>query len=199
MSGSCPGCAELKPRFHAAAPGTLIKATWPFQAHSSKRLRPSTIVGEFSRFPFTFPCVDKTSATVMKYLSQLFIIFSMPSDIHSDRGSRFISDELKQFLHGRGVVTSRTTSNNPRGNELLERQNGIIWKAVTFTLKSRGQIIIGMWEVVLPDSLHAIRSLLCTFTNATPHERLFANQHRSTSGHCAFLWLTRRFMSTVPE
>ena len=30
MSAYCPGCAELKPKFHAAASGTLIKATSPF-------------------------------------------------------------------------------------------------------------------------------------------------------------------------
>ena len=35
-----------------------------------------------------------------------------------------------------------------------------------------------------------IRSLLCTATNATPHERLFTNQRRSTSGTSVPTWLT---------
>ena len=29
------------------------------------------------------------------------------------------------------------------------------------------------WQVVLPDVLHSIRSLLCTSTNETPHKRFF--------------------------
>ena len=49
--------------------------------------------------------------------------------------------------------------------------------------------MIGQWEAVLPDALHSIRSLLCTSTNATPHERLFADQRRCTSGHSVPTWL----------
>ena len=45
------------------------------------------------------------------------------------------------------------------------------------------------WEVVLPDSLNAVRSLLCTATNATPHERLFSFHRRSTIGTTLPQWL----------
>ena len=133
--------AELKPRFHKATPSNLIKATLPFERLNIdfKGPLPSvtdnrymlTVVDEFSRFPFAFPCADMTSATVIKCLCQLFAIFGMPSYIHSDRGSSFKSEELKRFLHGRGIATSRTTGFNPQGNGLVERYNGIIWKAVT--------------------------------------------------------------------
>ena len=44
--------------------------------------------------------------------------------------------------------------------------------------------------MVLPDALHSIRSLLCTATNATPHERMFKFQRRSSSGHSVPSWLT---------
>ena len=37
-------------------------------------------------------------------------------------------------------------------------------------------------QEVLLDALHSIRSLLCTATNATPHERIFSYQRKSTSG-----------------
>ena len=47
------------------------------------------------------------------------------------------------------------------------------------------------WEQFLPDALHSIRSLLCTATNATPHERLF-NYNRRTSNGCSLpAWLTK--------
>ena len=86
-----------------------------------------------------------------------------------------MSVELKQFLHEHGIATSRTTSYNPQGNGQVERYNGVIWKAVTLALKSRG---LGpeQWEIALPDVLNSIRSLLCTSINATPHERMFTHQ-----------------------
>ena len=39
------------------------------------------------------------------------------------------------------------------------------------------------------DSLHSIRSLLCTAINSTPHERLFNYVRRSTYGSSVPTWL----------
>ena len=47
---------------------------------------------------------------------------------------------------------------------------------------------IKYWQDVLPDALHSLRSLHCTATNETQHERLFAR--RSTSGCSVPSWLT---------
>ena len=48
---------------------------------------------------------------------------------------------------------------------------------------------IERWETVLLDALHSIRSLLCTATNATPHERLFSFERKSTNGISLPSWL----------
>ncbi|KAL7644528.1 UNVERIFIED_CONTAM: hypothetical protein RMT77_005360 [Armadillidium vulgare] len=45
------------------------------------------------------------------------------------------------------------------------------------------------WELVLPDALHSIRSLLCTATNATPHERLFSFPRKTSLGLSIPSWL----------
>ena len=144
MTSACSVFAELRPRFHRSS-GTLIKATQSFERlnidfkgplpSSSKNRYMFTIVDEFSRFPFVFPCQDINSSTVIKCLCQLFAIFGMPSYVHSDRGSSLISEELKQFFNGRGTATSRTSRCNPQGNGQCERYNGIVWKAVTLALK----------------------------------------------------------------
>ena len=53
---------------------------------------------------------------------------------------------------------------------------------------------------MLADALHSIRSLLCTSTNATPHERFFNFHRRSSSGVSLPSWmqpgpvLLRRFV-----
>ena len=197
MTSACSVCAKLKPRFHRSS-GTLIKATQSFEwlnidfkgplPSSSKNKYMLTIVDEFSRFPFVFPCQDINSPTVIKCLCQLFAIFGMPSYVHSDRGSSLISEELKQFFNGRGIATSRTSRYNPQGNGQCERYNGIVWKAVTLALKARS-LSISQWEEVLPDALHSIRSLLSTATNCMPHERMFTYQRRSSSGNSVLTWL----------
>ena len=197
MTAACRECAELKPRYHSSR-GDLVKALRPFERLNLdfKGPLPSvsgnrymlTVVDEYSRFPFAFPCRDLSANTVIKSLCQLFSVFGMPAFVHSDRGQSFMSNELKQFLHSRGVACSRTTPYNPEGNGQVERYNGVIWKAASLALKSR-QLPVAAWESVLPDVLHSIRSLLCTATNETPHERMFTFQRRSSHGDSVPTWL----------
>ena len=154
----------------------LIKATQPFErlAIDFKGPLPSntknkyllTIVDEYSRFPFAVPCCDISTETVIDCLVQLFSLFGMPPYINSDRGSSFISQELKMFLNSRGISSSRSTPYNPTGNSQVERYNGIIWSAVNLALANK-DLPVKFWESVLPDALHSIRSLLCTPTNST--------------------------------
>ncbi|KAL1446069.1 hypothetical protein WDU94_006611, partial [Cyamophila willieti] len=195
---ACPVCAELKPRFYSNQ-GHLIKATSPFERLSidfkgplpttSRNRYILTIIDEYSRFPFAFPCSDVSSITVIKHLTNLFLLFGNPGYIHSDRGTAFMSAEVKSFLTERGVATSRTTPYNPQGNGQCERYNGIIWKTVMLSLKSHN-LRTEHWEKVLDTSLHSIRSLLCTATNATPHERMFNHPRRSFNGTSMPTWLT---------
>jgi len=99
-----------------------------------------------------------------------------------------MSTELREFLMSKGIACSRTTSYNPQGNGQAERFNGTIWKAITMALKSR-ESPTKLWQVVLPDALHSIRSLFSTATNATPHERMFNFTRRSASGQSIPSWL----------
>ena len=50
---------------------------------------------------------------------------------------------------------------------------------------------ISKWQTVLPVALHSIRSLLCTATNETPHERFFKFNRRSSTGESLPTWLTK--------
>lgn len=196
---NCTTCSKCKPQFYKPEVSRLIKATSPFERLSVdfKGPLPSsshnkyllTIIDEFSRFPFAFSCPNMTSETVIKCFSQLFSIFGMPAYIHSDRGSSFMSTDVRNFLHSRGIATSRTTPYNPQGNGQCERYNGIIWKSISLALNSKN-LPIAAWECVMHDALHSIRTLLCTATNETPHERMFKYQRRSTTGSSVPTWLT---------
>ena len=131
----CNVCAKIKPKFHNNS-GILIKATQPFERISVdfKGPLPSvsshkyilTVIDEYSRFPFAFPCKDMSAETVINSFVQLFSLFGMPSYVHSDRGSSFISQAVRSFLNDRGISVSRSTPYNPTGNGQVERYNGII-------------------------------------------------------------------------
>ncbi|KRY71587.1 Pro-Pol polyprotein [Trichinella pseudospiralis] len=194
----CRTCAEMKPRFYQPETATLIKATQPFKrlnvdfkgplpgCHNQRYM--FTVVDEYSRFPFAFPRADVSAASAEKCLVELFSLFGVPSYIHSDRGAAFASDEFRRFLLSKGIACSRTTPYNPQGNAQAERYNGIVWKTILLALKSQG-LPTEQGPAVLPDALHAVRSLLCTSTNATPHERFLAFSRRSTSDRSIPAWL----------
>ena len=160
MTASCKICCECKPRYYTSSDMHLIKATQPFERLNLDFKGPLptqnqnkyilTVVDEFSRFPFAFPCKDVSAASVIEHLRTLFGVFGMPSYVHSDRGSTFVSAELKSFLHEKGIAVSRTTSYNPAGNGLVEKMNGTIWKAVILALKSH-RLPVTAWQEVLSD------------------------------------------------
>lgn len=200
MTKSCRVCCECKPRFFKpSVQNHLIKATQPMERLNVdfKGPLPSitrnkymlTVVDEFSRYPFAIPVPDLTASTVNRGLSQIFSMFGISEYVHSDRGSNFMSSEVKNYLHGKGIVTSRTTPYHPQGNGQTERFNGTIWKAITLALKSRN-LPVSHWETVLPDVLHSIRTLISTATNVTPHERMFTFQRRTSSGISIPSWLS---------
>ncbi|XP_054285284.1 uncharacterized protein LOC129001850 [Macrosteles quadrilineatus] len=197
MTASCKVCSEVKPRFFKHD-GKLIKATSPFERlsldfkgplpSSTRNRYMLTIIDEYSRFPFAYPCPDMSSSTVICKLKQLFSLFGTPSYIHSDQGSSFLSKELKEFLALNDIASSRTTAYNPQCNGQVERYNGIIWRTVELALKNY-QLDVTKWELVLDEALHSIRSLLCTATNCTPHERMFGHPRRSQNGVSTPTWL----------
>ena len=85
ITAQCEACARLKPRYFKPNNPPLIKALKPFDQLSmdfksslpskSKNRYLLTVVDEYSRFPFTFPCSDCESKTVIKCLIKLFTIF----------------------------------------------------------------------------------------------------------------------------
>lgn len=199
VTAHCSTCAELKPRFYKPPASHLVHATRPMDRLSVDFVGPKpsvtrnryllVLVDEYSRFPFAYPCADMSSQTVINCFLKLFSVFGCPSSVHSDRGSQFMSREVSQFLSSHGVIMTHSTPYHPQGNGQCERMNGNIWKGVRLTLHSR-KLPETQWESVLDTVLHSLRSLLCTATNETPHERLFSYPRKSSSGYSLPTWLS---------
>ena len=193
----CKDCAEIKPHFYRKNRQQLIKASQPWERVSMDFKGPVrsvrnryllVMIDEFSRLPFAFPCKDLSTKTVMSCLSTLFSLFDFPAYIHSDRGTSFMSRELTTYLHERGIATSHSTPYHPTGSAQCERLNQTLWKTIQLMLRTQ-KLDDEHWEVVLPEALHSIRSLLCTSTNATPHERFLPFTRRSMFGRSLPSWL----------
>ena len=147
------------------------------------------VIDEYSRFPFAFPCKKMTAEVVADCLSSLFNVFGFPTYIHSDRGTAFVSRELKYILSVRGTATSYSSPYHPEGNSQRERANQTMWKTVRLLLRSN-DLAENQWELVLPTALHAIRNQTPhEATNQTPLERLFSYSHRATFGAAMPSWL----------
>jgi len=160
------------------------------------------VIDEYSRFPFVFPCRDMTTSTVIKCLDRLFALCGTAGFVHSDNGPAFVWKEFKTYLFEREIASSTSSVYHPSGNGQAERSVGTVWKAIQLALKFL-DLPPSHWEVVLEDVLHSIRSLLCTATNTTSHERFFNFSRRSCSGESLPSWLTqgrkaylRRFVRT---
>ena len=199
--GQCRTCAEIKPRFFRPNNPPLVEATKPFDRLSIdfKGPIPSsgrnryflTMVDEYSRFSFAYPCQNMESSTVIRCLTDVFSTFGIPGFVHNDRGPSLVSEETRLFLLRNGISYSNSTKYNPRGNGQVERYNGVIWKSIQLALRDKN-LPESRWEDVLPEVLHCQRTLLCTATNTTPHERIFSYQRRTASGESLPQWLLER-------
>ena len=197
---NCQTCAELKPKFFVPDKNCLIKSTQPMERlsldfkgplpSSSRNRYFLSVIDEYSRYPFCFPCTDTSSTTVIQCLDNLFSLFGTCNYVHTDRGSGFTSKMLKEYLLEKGIASSQTTPYNPQGNGQCERYNGVLWKSIRCALRSR-QLPIEKWEVVVPTVLNSIRSLLCTTTGDTPHARFLSFTRRSYYGKSLPAWMTK--------
>ena len=191
VRSECTTCAIIKSRFFNSPNNILIRSTALFQRLSVAYKGPIlisssgcrymlTVVDEYSRF--AFPCHDCSSQTAIQCLMAIFSIFGLPSFIHADRRSLFMS-EFKQFHLRLGIGSSNTTAYNPRGNSQCECYNSIIWNTILLALESQ-RLPINAWQDILQDVLHSICSL-CT----TPHEHMFNFERRSSTGTALTVWL----------
>ena len=97
----------------------------PFPS-TSKNWYLLTMQDEYLHFPFAFECLNMTTGSVIKCLSQIFIVFGMTGYINFTRGTSFITKDLCEYLTNLGIAISQTTPYHPLGNGQCKLYNGII-------------------------------------------------------------------------
>ena len=78
----------------------------------------------FSKWCEVLPTKDQKARTVSEALvSKLFTRFGPHVTLHSDQGSNFESNLMKEVCSLMGIHTSRTSASHPQYDGLVERQN----------------------------------------------------------------------------
>lgn len=125
----------------------------------------------FSKFPFAAATVNADSATVIKFLQELFAITGPPKTLLSDNGPAFASAELAAYLDSANVKVHHTFSSahRPEANGMAERMVGNIKSTLTKILVEKG----GSWTDHLAATLQGIRCRPSSSLGLSPYEVVF--------------------------
>ena len=79
-----------------------------------------------TRFPEAIPLKDIYTSTVAEALLEIFSRIGLPNKIHSDRGSQFTSDMMREVYRLLNVKQSTTSPYHAMGNGIVENFNKTI-------------------------------------------------------------------------
>jgi len=87
------------------------------------------------RFPETVPLKNIDTCTVAEELLEIFNRMGIPNRVHSDRGSQFKLEMMKEVYRLLSVRQSTTSPYHAMGNGIVENFN----KTIKNLLKNRGR------------------------------------------------------------
>lgn len=85
-----------------------------------------TLINLCTHYPEAVALPQHDTKTVCLALSEIFTRFGFPKEILSDRGPKFMSDLMQQFVNQCGIQSIRTSAYHPQSNSSLERLNHIL-------------------------------------------------------------------------
>ena len=147
---TCYTCQVFKDNNSAVLPPTLkIATSYPFELVAVDLMSlPRTcsgyvavlmVVDHYSKFISAVPIRNKQSATVIKALARNVFPFlpCMPTNVLSDNGPEFISDEFSEFLAQSGINHKRTMPYCPTSNGAVERVNKTVQNLIKTLLSEK--------------------------------------------------------------
>ena len=133
---TCEMCQRRKrPRPAVKAPMQLYKQGFPNERISMDIIGPlmdsergnkyMLVIGDhFTKYTQVFPMKDQTAETVAnKLVFGWFQYFGEPLELHTDRGTNFESNLIKEICKIYSIWKSRTTPYHPQADGMIERYN----------------------------------------------------------------------------
>ena len=183
----CHSCAARKsPPQHRRGLLQSIKAGYPMQIVATDIMGPfpTTKSGNkyilvapdyFTRWVEAFAIPNQEAITVAKTLTDnIFCQFSMPDQLHSDMGSQFEAEIIKELSRILQIRKTHTTPYHPQSDGLVERLNRTIISMLATMVNDVG----GDWEEHLPRVCFTYNTSEQGSTGFTPFYLMFGRQAR---------------------
>jgi hypothetical protein len=128
-----------------------------------------TVSDCFTRWLEAFPCCRANAQVVVdKLVTEIFPWLRVCDQIHSDRGTQFLSDLVTEVVAMLGIRQSSTPSYNPKRNP-VERKHRSLGDAIKALTEGDKQA----WEDCLHHALFAMRTSICVSTGVAPFAAMF--------------------------
>ncbi len=123
----------------------------------------------FTKWIEAFPIKNATAQKVAEILEkEVFVRYGYPESLHSDQGTQFTSELMKQVARLHDIVLTHTPAYNPKSN-LVERAHRDMKDCLRAMHIEEGLD----WEECLPQVLFAMRTTECRMTGYTPYQLMF--------------------------
>lgn len=133
-----------------------------------------TLQDDLTRFVQAYPIPDKEAVTVAKQLLHFCQHYGVPKRIHSDQGTEFTNNVLKQLTRFLGASHTFNTAYHPQANGALERFHATLRDHIRMYQSRR----LKNWDKIIPFAVMCHNTSVNKSTNYTPHELLFGYKPR---------------------
>ena len=120
----------------------------------------------FTRWAEAYPVPNHTAAVIADKIVEEFLFrMGIPHQIHTDQGSEFDSELIKEVCRLLRVNKTRTTPYHPQSDGLVERANRTIGKMMAMACNQAHD----NWDELVPYIMFAYRASIHATTKCTPN------------------------------
>ena len=179
----CDRCIKRKSSTNIRSELINIQTTYPLELVCMDFLTLETSKGGFSnilvitdhftKYALAIPTKNQTAKTTAEALYNNFILnYGIPTKLHSDQGSNFESEIIKELCQMTGITKTRTSIYHPMGNGLTERYNRTLLNMLG-TLESSQK---KDWKKYVPSLVYAYNCTTHETTKVSPFELMFGRR-----------------------
>lgn len=133
-----------------------------------------TLQDDLTRYVQAYPIPDKEANTVAQKLLHYCQHYGVPKRFHSDQGTEFMNNIMKQLMKFFGSNHTFNTTYHPQTNGCLERFHATLRDHIRMYHNRR----LKNWDQIIPFAIMCHNTSVNSSTGYTPHELLFGYKPR---------------------